>query len=275
MDSSIDPDSWPAQIAEMQTYVRTRLRRHDDLISGDELILHFAQRDQIQDISNNRDERQQVRLGELEYLAHHALAELQARGELLPSASAGGAHNSRFTRRLFEVLHGTPRHRRRQPPIVPIPGGLHPSVSLVQSRTLDWIEEPACPRWPNVDSLRVEAARTHRDGLHVAAAVTARVAAEEAIRHALVDRGLPVSARSVAENENALFDSITNRSNRRWRPLDFTATRATITNIRAHGNDVAHNGTVSDQLHHSLVQLSLHSAVQSLHNGTATEDPTR
>jgi len=119
--------------------------------------------------------------------------------------------------------------------------------------------------WPNVDELLRQAVQAHRAGLAVAAAVTARVAVEDAIERSLeaLDPSAAWEPLRAAKREVELFDTkLTTPTG--FGPMDRSATRAALSLARDFGNQAAHEGHVSDALLQVTIILSLPRALASL-----------
>jgi hypothetical protein len=124
--------------------------------------------------------------------------------------------------------------------------------------------------WPGVDELVRQARQAYAHGLDVAAAAAAGVAAEQAVVEALEATVSLQTEGRPQEREGRLFDRLP-PTLFRDQPIDHSATRAALSNIRSLGNVAAHEGTVDNALvQEALMQLlpqalvSLFGAVEGL-----------
>lgn len=137
----------------------------------------------------------------------------------------------------------------------------------------EWV--PVDLRWPNVLELLRQAQGAYRDGLDVAAAVTARVAVEEAVRSALI-RSRRRSARGSAcgaPRGTPVLGS-PHEAGRIHAPRP-SATVSAMSAIRDRGNRAAHDGSVAHASLQEALMLLLHQALVSLSNAVGAPRSVR
>ncbi|MGH2573648.1 MAG: hypothetical protein ACRDGU_09265 [Actinomycetota bacterium] len=241
-----DPSRWPARVAAYVTMARARLASPGALLHFDELFQQVLVEDGLGPDAQSLwrelgDER--LRVAEAEYLVIEAFSRLVADGEAL----AIGGRGPVYVGDLWEALgFQEPRSNWENTPSV-----LRSTVRAQEREPAEWAE---LGTWPGVDALVREARVAYGHGLYVAAAATARVAAEQAVETALDTQGLSTDG-VAAVREERLFGSL-KASSFATGPLDYSATRSNLSAVRNQGNVAAHDGVVNHaSLQEALTQL--------------------
>lgn len=261
-----DVERWPAKVAQYLTIAREMLTEGTVLRSGDFVmrLLHEEgiEGDPSQAWSSLSDAR--LRVPEVELLALEAINRMVADGEAFGfGVQPGGQHYFDMAEAL-----GWDAVRSMEPSG---PTSVRPTVRLMELRSAHWLP---LETWTGVDVLVGEAREAYARALYVAAAATARVAAEQAVLEGLrtlhlIEDG-PAHAR-----ETRLFEGLAPRFFS-GEELDHSATRAALSAVRSLGNDAAHSGEVPNAvLQESLLGL-LPQALVSLFRavGAALSDGT-
>lgn len=256
-----DPNRWPAKLAAYVTAARAKLASPGSVLRFDEFLQQVLAEEGLEpDVQRLWTELgdDRLRVAEAEYLAIEAFCRLVADGEAL----AVGGRGPQFVGNLWEALgFQDPRSNWEN-----APNALRPTVRIQERQPPEWAEPET---WPGVDALVREARIAYGHGLYVAAAATARVAAEQGVETALDSRALSTDG-TAAVREERLFDSLKARSFADG-PLDYSATRSVLSAVRNQGNVAAHDGVVHHaSLHEALTQL-LPQALVSLHRAVTAQ----
>lgn len=261
--TAIDPDTWPTQIAAIVGRIRTHMTSIGTFLDVQTVIdEHLTSRGHDQYQYAEGDARQagaseDDRLLHLEaqFLAIEAFTLLERQGELVAIEGARPYH----LRRLAAALGWA--HHNWQPTLSET---WRPTVRGMAIANGHATAVPVSHRWPAVTALIAEAARCYVRGLYMAAAVTARTAGEQAIRHGLVDLGCNIEDQphGAARREQKLDELLPKRA--RFAPLDRSATLAALSAIRATGNTAAHEGQQPPSMLGELIHQLLPDATESL-----------
>jgi hypothetical protein len=256
-----DPTLWPARIAAVKTRIRSRLS-YGNLVRPDGVTIEFADEEGLphgsfSDVSTaaRGDEDVRVRWAEIEFLVHSACWEMEADGELMRTDGGGLQAFGLLAARLGWDAPNT---------LGPLAANYRGAIKGAVAVRDEWV--PVDLRWPNVLELLRQAQGAYRGGLDVAAAVTARVAVEEAVRSALIDlEGDPRDDLRAAPREEHLFsEALTNPAG--FTPLDRSAAVSAMSALRDRGNRAAHDGSVAHASLQEALMLLLPQALVSLSN---------
>ena len=242
-----DPATWPAEEAEYLTRIRAAMDAPGSVLVVDELIRTILMEEGlgpggVGDIWR-ADRDKGLRAAQIEYLVMEALHHLDRRGELWP---AGGEYNGALTGQLLDAI-GSSLGNQYAPNV----RAAYRVTTHGSGIAAEWAEFRTM--WTNVDRLADQVGQAWASGLDVAAAVTGRVAVEEAVARALEELSSDDDWKGLkaAQREARLFDLLTNPSV--FTPLDREATKSALSAIRSLGNRAAHDGNVE----HALLQDSL------------------
>lgn len=260
-----DPELWPVRIASIITRVRSLLGDPAAVLEPTSLLSELlAEEGLTEGISElwRRQDDQAMRAAEVEFLMFQALHQMDRDGEAVPA----GGEFSGTTVSLFIGRMGWQGSSTFAPSIR---SAYRASVRLLARGQTPWAAFGT--RWPNVDRLAEQAWRAWHENLDVAAAVTARVTVEEAVKRALEDAGAQGwEDEKAARREALLFDTVVTTP-KGFAPLDREATKTTLSGTRTLGNDAAHDGVVNNAaLEEAILRLlpraltSLASAVDAL-----------
>lgn len=257
-------ETWPGRIASIVTRARSALQSPDAVLNArgfvDELLRDEGFEGTMVELWNAQDDNA-ARAAEIEYLAFQAIHQMDRDGEIVPAGGGGGG----IAIKDFVVRMGWEGGKQFDPSIPEY----RPSARLLSWGKTPWLA--FATRWQNVDRLSDQVWRAWQQGLDVAAAVTARVSVEEAIRNSLQDLGATNwETKKAVPREAVLFNSHLTKT-AGFEPLDREATRAALSGIRSLGNDAAHTGVVtSAALEEALLQL-LGQALMSLSSAVSAQ----
>ena len=201
-DQTIDIATWPARLAVLVTQARESLRNPEGVLETpkfvDQQVREYGLGRDVQEAW--RDQRNRLRIGELVYLSMSALRDMEVRGEVWP---CGSAFAGTGVLELLGIL-GNGLANTAEPSVASV---YRPTVRLLSLDVTSWSGGGVVEL--NIRELADQALMAHRAGLDVAAAVTARVAVEEAVEQFLRDLGCDHATRMAWEREEDIFDSLT------------------------------------------------------------------
>lgn len=265
----VNPETWPARIAEFRTEILGLLVTPGKTVMVSDLLMEACRAEGLPLELRDRSTEAPILGGQLEYLLGEALEQLELDG-LIRNTGGGGASDWHLIKSLAEHLGW------ERPGAANSPGHKGRYIGTARLMRLNAEgERPRQPtRWPGVDELCRQANLCLIHGLDVAAAVTARVAVEEAAERALDELGESLDG-PASKKEARLFSRLS--KSRGFTPLDRSSTLAVASGIRNNGNSAAHDGIVTDHLQLELAIRQLPHVLQSMSNAVshalAGEDP--
>jgi hypothetical protein len=247
----VQPEAWPSLVAEATTLIRENLTNYNDKVEVSQVIsLMLADRDMGTYDARTNDPL----VGELVWAVREAIRTLEAEAEL-----RGIGSNSPPSVRIMwqEVGFDTTIVNDYR-----IPQWVVATPKRVQ--LAEYVEITDI-KWEAVRRLLAEVRRAHLHGLEVVSLVGARIAAEESVKSALADLGVPQDQQPdrAWQREDRLFeDHLT--SNAGFAPMDRTSTRSLLSTVRDSGNDAAHTGQAQNAHLNELLTSVLPRALVSL-----------
>jgi len=256
-------------VAEAKTLIRGGLTGYGNFLDVTDILNEMMQRRGYDDFiaelrqAGNKYGNEYVLLsGEVAWAVGEAIRELEAESEIrklgkqfdVASVKLLGSHLG------FATLAG---------PDYTLEGRLGATPKGIQRLRFVGTQEI---RWDQVQSLLDEVRRAHLSGLAVLSAVGARIVAEEAVRSALEELGVPEDDQPNRpwKRESTLFDKYLANAASAFEPMDQTSTQAVLSATRSYGNEVAHSGRADDAHLNELYVSILPQALQSLSAAVST-----
>lgn len=256
----VDPATWPSMVAEAKTLIRETLSYEKPLDITDTLNEMMTRRGHDGFIANANEARRRLgdeyilHAGEVAWAVGEALRELESNSEI---RQLGGGMAFYGVKAIGENLgydtmtQGDYRFARWF-------GPTPKRAALSEYESLDGV------RWDSALRLLEEARKAHLHRLPLIAVVGARVTAEETLRLALIDLGVPEEDQAVKawKREEILFEILTGSGP--FEPLDRSSTLAIFSAVRDAGNDAVHTGKADDAHLAEFLMSLLPRALQSL-----------